>query len=432
MELLTPDQPQFSREVSTFNAVVTHAPDAVAAVRSPEDVAEALTVARRRGWRVSIQGSGHGAFEAQRGGLMIATRGLDALSLDPATRTAVIGAGVPWGAVIAEAAKHGLAPLPGSAPTVGAVGYLVGGGLGPLARSHGVSSDWVQSFSVVTARGDILAANPELLWALRGGKYCGVVVTSVTVRLAELPSLYAGSLMFDTPHLEKAFRGWLDWTATAHARVTTSAAMIRFPPREQIPAPLRGRRLLAIRFAFPGPHAEGAALAEPVRKLAPVYLDDLGPMAIADVARIHNDPPQPVPSAIGGQLLTHADPALAGVLLAHTEGETPIGICEVRHIGEKTHVDVPEGSAASGRAARYTLAWLGSDPRTFAVEFPAASTRLRAAIAPWRCPETLINFLGAPESPAHVAAAWSPATFARLEAVRRRYDPAGLLVTPWA
>jgi FAD/FMN-containing dehydrogenase len=289
---------------------------------------------------------------------------------------------------------------------------------------------------VATGRGEALevgpGAHPELFWALRGGKYCGVVVTRATVRLAEVPSLYAGSLFFDTPHLDAAFRGWVEWTAKAHPRVTTSAAMARFPPHEAVPAPLRGRRLLSVRFAFPGAVEEGAALAEPLRKLAPVYIDQLGPMPIADVARIHNDPTQPVPAIVGGQMFTHADARLAHVLLAQLAGDTPIAIAELRHLGEQTRRDVEGGSAVSGRSAAFAMGWLGTEPRRFETEFPAASRRLREATAEWRSKETLINFLGKTESVEQVAAAWPPETFARLKKVRETYDPEGVLHSPWS
>lgn len=99
----------------------------------------------------------------------------------------------------------------GSSVTVGAVGYTLGGGIGPLIRSHGFSSDWVRGLRVVTASGEIVTAdsesNPDLFWALRGGKGRLGVVTEMTLELVPLPELYAGGLYFEGgDHIETALR----------------------------------------------------------------------------------------------------------------------------------------------------------------------------------------------------------------------------------
>ncbi|RYE39201.1 MAG: FAD-binding oxidoreductase, partial [Hyphomicrobiales bacterium] len=213
-------------------------------------------------------------------------------------------AGARWDAVTAAAAEHGLAPISGAAGTVGVVGYLLGGGLGPLARSHGFSSDYIESFTVVTGTGDVVIAsqdhNSDLYWALRGGKGGLGIVTEVRLRLIELSTLYAGSLFFEEEHIEAALRGWIDWTATAHAQVSTSAAILSFPPLDFIPEPFRGRRLLHLRFAYPGSHEEGETLAAPLRAFAPIYMDMLGVLPVAGVASIHNDPCDPCPTWMEG------------------------------------------------------------------------------------------------------------------------------------
>jgi FAD/FMN-containing dehydrogenase len=61
---------------------------------------------------------------------------------------------------------------------------------------------------------------------------------------------------------------------------------------------------------------------------------------------------------------------------------------------------------------------------------PAAASRLVAALRPWISPETNINFTTEPLASAPHIAPWSPATSARLEQIRRRYDPDGLFAPP--
>ena len=430
--VLEAGQPGYGEEVAGFNAAVTHRPDVVVGARSTADVVAAVRFARARGWRVAVQSTGHGAHAPVEAGMLVATRRLDEVSIDVAGRRATAGAGVRWGTVVASGAPHGLAPIAGSSPTVGVVGFLLGGGIGPLARSHGFGSDYLEGATLVTGTGDVVAVsadqNPDMLWALRGGKPALGVLTEVRLRLVDLPALYAGSLFFDEAHIEVALRAWIAWTTAADARVTTSVAIVRFPPADGVPPPLRGRRLLTLRFAYPGDAAEGACLAAPLREAAPVYLDMLAAMPIADVARIFNDPPGPLPAWVSGGMLARVDQDFASALLRHVGGGTdgPFLAAEVRHIGEATARDVPGGSAVGGRGALFTLALIGTNPAQFATALPDAEARLVGDLAPWLSPERNENF--APN--AHVRRALtssvSDAVRAKLVDLRRRFDPDGL------
>ena len=385
---LEPGESGYLDEVAGFNAAVVHRPAVVVGAASQDDVVRAVRFARARGCTIAVQSTGHGASTPVETGLLVTTRRLDRVQIDAAARSATVGAGVRWGALVAQAAPHGLAPIAGSSPTVGVVGLLAGGGIGPMARSHGFGSDYLEGATVVTGTGDVITTSageyPDILWALRGGKPRLGIVTSLRLRLVELPALYAGSLFYDEPDIETALRRWIDWVPEAHPRVTTSVAIVRFPPLEALPPPLRGRRLLTLRFAFPGDAQEGARLAAPLRGIAPVYLDMLGALPIAEVARIFNDPPGPVPSWTSAALLAGADQDFASTLLRHVGAGTdsPFLAAEVRHLGEATGRDVPGGSAVGGRGAAFTLALIGTNPTHFDHALPDAEARLIGELAP--------------------------------------------------
>ena len=216
-------------EVACFNPAIRHDPDVVVAVVSEGDVAEAVRFARDHDLPVRVQATGHGSESAIVGGLIVSTRALDSIVVDAAARLVRLGAGVRWAPVIQEAAEHGLAPITGSSTSVGAVGYTLGGGLGPLARTHGFTADWVRGFRVVTAQGDIVTADadshPELFWALRGGKGGLAVVTEMTLEVVPLTTLYAGSVFFEGDAIEPAFRAWVDWAAGLGEEATTSVVL---------------------------------------------------------------------------------------------------------------------------------------------------------------------------------------------------------------
>lgn len=431
--VVEPGDPGFAEEVAGFNLAIRHNPALVVGAASHADVVEAVRFAAIQGLAVRVVATGHGDHVPVTDGMLITTRRMDAVSVDPATRVATVQAGAHWAAVIAAAAPHGLAPITGSATSVGAVGYLLGGGLGPLARSHGFSSDYLLGATVVTADGETVDASPEgdaeLYWGLRGGKGGLGVVTEVRVRLVPLEGLYAGSLTFDTPQVETAFRGWIDWTATAPDDVTTSAFLVRFPDLDFLPPHLRGRFLLNLRFAFAGSVDDGVRLAAPLRALAPVDSDALGPMALTDIAQIHADPTDPVPSWGWGTLLTALDQDFATALTTQFHPASPLpflGI-EVRHLGGATRTDVDGGSAAGGRGAEFALHALGApDPSLHAEVLPRAAAGFAESIRPWIAERTNIHFIAHVPTAVEFAAAWSDETFARLAELRRRVDPGGV------
>jgi hypothetical protein len=412
-----------------FNTAYPQQPDAVVSVSSAEEVVEAVAYGRDLGMPIRVIATGHGTHGPLDTGLVINVAGLAGVVVDAEARTATIQGGTRWAEVVEATAPYGLAPITGSSTNVGVVGFITGGGLGPLARSHGFASDWVRGFTLVTAAGEILTVNatenPDLFWALRGGKDGFGVVLDVTIELVPLASLYAGALIFAEEHIEQVLKGWTAWSVDAPADVTTSAVVIGFPPFDFIPEPFRGRRLLMLRFAFPGDIATGEQHAAPLRALAPVYIDGLRPLPLSDVAQIHNDPSDPGPGWGLGGLLSSVGGGFSDAVLAFvgSGSKAPFLALEIRHIGAQTRVDVPGGSAVGGRNSDYTFHIIGApDPSLFAEVLPGAGAGFLAAIGEWLSPETTINFANA----ASVDVAWPAETKTRLDAIRGAVDPTGL------
>jgi len=437
-DVLTTDDDGFADELTGFNLYYSHQPEAVVAAADATDVVQAVRFARANALQVRAFATGHGDHDTITDGLVVATSRLDRVEIDPVSRIATIGAGTRWAPVVAAAAEHGLAPIAGSSANVGAVGYLLGGGLGPLARSHGFSSDYVRSFSVVTGTGDLVEAsaqeNPDLFWALRGGKGGLGIVTEVRVELVDLPAIYGGSILFDAEHIESVIRAWTDFTQSAPLDVSTSVAIIRMPPIEQVPELLRGKTIVALRFAYPGAETDGARLLAPLRAVAPALLDTVGVMPMKNVALIHNDPTEPGLGWSTGALLSRIDQDFVSTLLEDVgpDRQAPLVAVELRHLGGATRIDVPETSAVGGRGASYAISVIGSlqhpvlSPADAEGAVSAAAFGLLDELAPWIAAETTINFAGKPRDPAHFASAWPPKTYTRLAEVRARFDPDGV------
>ncbi|WP_295122104.1 FAD-binding oxidoreductase [uncultured Leifsonia sp.] len=416
-------------EVACFNPAIRHDPDVVVAARSEDDVASAVRFARDNGLPVRVQATGHGAEAPIVGGLIVSTRALDTISVDAPARLVRLGAGVRWAPVIERAAEHGLAPVTGSSTSVGAVGYTLGGGLGPLARTHGFTADWVRGFRVVTAEGDIVTADanthPELFWALRGGKGGLGIVTEMTLELVPLTTLYAGSVFFEGDAIEPAFRAWVSWAAELGEEATTSVVLLRVPDVEGAPPPLRGRTLLSVRFAYPGDSATGERLFAPIRRAAPVFLDAVAEIPTTAVATIHNDPEQGSPSWIRGFMLDDFDAADGDALMdvAGPRVQSPFLALEIRQLGGAARRDTADGTAVGGRDSGYTLSAIAADPATFDSAAPAAAEALARALRHRISAVTNVNWAADLTDPTTFESAWPAGVHARLTEVRASYDP---------
>lgn len=425
--------PGIPTEIGAFNTFPAHDPEVLVAAESEGDVVAAVRFALENDLAVRTVSTGHGSPTPIVDGVLVSLRRFHGVSIDPDARIAVLRGGTRWGEVIEAAALHGLAPITGSSATVGAIGYTLGGGLGPLARTFGFSSDWARGFRVVSGEGQVVVANEfenaDLFWALRGGKGGFGVVTEMTVELVPLTTLYAGSVLFDAPHIQAVYKRWADWSSDLPETVTTAVALASFPPIEAIPEPMRGKTLLAVRYAFIGDAAEGERLFEPIRSAAPVYLDGVRVMGPADVAEIHSDPADPGPSWDRGMMLDRVDGAFVDTLLgAIGPGtHTPIMACEVRRVGGATERDVPGGSAVGGRGAGYALVLIGApDPALFDAVLPSVADGLTGALAPWVSAVTTPNWAGGFGVPGTFEASWPAHIRERLAAIRADYDPAGL------
>lgn len=417
-------------EVACFNTAIVHDPDIVVGARSTADVVAAVRFAAGHQLPVYVQATGHGAFAPITSGLLVSTRRMTGVSVERGSRIASISAGTRWGAVVEAAARYGLTPITGSSTNVGAVGYTLGGGLGPLSRTYGFTADWVRGFTVVTADGQVVRAtaaeNPDLFWALRGGKGGLGIVVEMELELVPLTRLYGGGLFFDTAHIEDALRAWVDWVHTVPDTVTSSVALVRFPPIDEVPEALRGRFALHLRYAFIGGEAEGERLLAPIRDAAPAFLDLVGEMPTSQIGSIHNDGDQPGPAWDRGMQLKDIDQDFVTEFLARAGAgsDLPFIAIEIRHIGGAAAAEQHGETAVGGRQAPFTLVLLGVPvPELFDDELPQKSDYIVAGILPWIADETNINFLGHVASTQQYASAWPADAFDRLARARTTWDP---------
>lgn len=414
-----------------FDLAMPCTPDAVVAAVGPADVVAAIRVARESSTALHILGTGHGRTAQSTGGIAVNTEGLAGVVVDPATRTARIGAGTTWQQVLEAAAPFGLAAPCGSAPGVGVVGLLLGGGLGPLARAIGFSSDLVRSFEIVTAAGDVILVTaeeqPDLFWALRGGRTGFGVVLAVTVSLLPVAEFYGGGLYFPATAAREVLHTWAAWSRELPESVTTSVAVLRLPDLPFLPPPLRGQFTVHVRVAALLDPRTAEELLAPLRAVADPLLDNVGLHPYDRIALVHADPVAPMPVHSGSTTLSRFDGDVVDALLAVAgpQVQIPIVVVEVRQLGGATARQTGGPDAVGGRDVGWNL-FVTEAP----LPDPSQATQIvqgvLGAFEPWRGPTQLINFLGNCNTPRDVEQAWTAEQHARLDGIRRTVDPGGL------
>ncbi|HEX2388036.1 MAG TPA: FAD-binding oxidoreductase [Solirubrobacterales bacterium] len=432
-DLQTSTDPGWDEARSAWNLAVDQHPAVVAIPEDADDVARAVRFARDRGIRVAVQGTGHNAAAHGdlAGVLLIKTERLRDVRVEPATRTARVGAGVTWGEVVGPAAEHGLAALAGSSHDVGIVGYSLGGGVSWLARKHGLAAERITAIEFVSAHGDLrevtALTDPDLFWAIRGGGGNFGVVTAMEFELLPITEVYAGALFFPYERAAEVLEAWRQWTRSVPDEVTSVGRMIQIPPIPDVPEFLRGRSFTVIEATFLGTEQQGAELLAPLRELGP-EMDTFAIVTPPDLLALHMDPPGPVPGQGDHQMLADLDAeSLQRLVAAVGPGtDSPLLSFEFRHLGGAL------GRRGEGSGA---LGALGGRYMTFAVGMlmdPAMAPPLQTAFAAAREALDVVDsgaaYLNFAESRVEPGAIFGERTLGRLREIRANVDPEGMFL----
>ncbi|BCT74483.1 FAD-linked oxidase [Sinomonas cyclohexanicum] len=425
-EVLDPRDAGYAGEAAAYNAAVAHRPDVVVAALDAADVVATVRWAALNSVKLSVQGTGHGAERGINGGVLVSTKRLRSVSIDPQARTATVGAGARWREVIDAAAPYGLAPLNGSSSDVGVAGYTLGGGLPVLGRTYGFAADSVLSLDIVTMDGDARTVSrthePELFDLLCGGGPGLAVVTGLTFRLYQVSEVYGGALVFDGQHAEAVLRTFAAWARTLKDASNTAIRFLRAPDAPDVPRELAGKLTVHINFAHVG--RGGEQVLAPMRAAAPVLMDMVGVLPYSQIDRVYSDPEEPMPFLAGGAGVVDLDyRAIEAILaLAGPDAQCILPLVDFRLLGGAMASDA--GHTASAHGLGYAMHVVGVLAPPIADAVPGAIAGVLAAMAPFgngHCPR---NFLGDRED---LTPAWSDEVGAKLAAAREALDPQGLL-----
>ncbi len=415
-EVLTPGAPAYDAARSVWNGMIDHRPALIVRCVSVHDVVMAVRTARERDLEIGVRCGGHNiaGLAVPEGGLMIDLTGLDRVSVDPVTLRARVQGGAMLGALDRATQPFGLATTAGNVSHTGVGGLTLGGGMGWLARRHGLACDNVVSCTVVTANGDVVRAcadeHPELFWGLRGGGgNFGIVVEFEFCLHAVGTRTLVADLTFPLDRAAAALRGWRDLADEAPREATLTAEL--------------SGDTVALGYVWVGDPEAGRALLPTLRSIGRPLTE-----AVAELSYLTL---QTRDDSIEGHsyrrywkghyLPELSDGAIAALVDRDPEDATLPGVSLQAYGGAIADMD-DHATAFSHRQTRfeYTAGVTWTDPDEDAMRMGAAR-RAAAALDPFAA-GAYVNALS-DEGASGVRRAYSEAKLAHLTAVKDAYDP---------
>jgi FAD/FMN-containing dehydrogenase len=422
-DVVAPEGPEYEALCRVFNRVGS--PAVIVRAQSNEDIVMALRFAREQRLPVSVRSGGHllTGQATNDGGLVVDLARLNTVApLDPEQHLVRIGAGAHWGEVAAALAEHDLAISSGDTKQVGVGGLTLGGGIGWMVRTHGLTIDSLRAAEVITADGRILRVSaeehPELFWAIRGGGGNFGVVTSFDLEAQPCKAIVGGSIIYDTSEAQSVLTNWANAMRDAPDELNSTLVLFSgFGP------PALPQVMVLVCYVGDDEAAAHEAI-QPFLRLGAVRSEDIHKKPYA--AMLEDAPPLP-PSfkLVGHNGFVKTLSADVIEVLAGQYGQAGAPIAQIRRLGGAMARVSPEATAFAHRENEALIVIPAFAP-VDASEEQAQQIRQAAwrPLEPWSS-GAYGNFLSE-ASEASVAAAYPGETYARLARVKAIYDPENL------
>jgi FAD/FMN-containing dehydrogenase len=385
----------------------------------------ALAFGEARGLEIAIRGGGHNPAGhcAVDDGLVIDLSRLRDVHIDPENGIAICQGGATWTDFDTATQAHGLVTPGGVVGSTGVTGLTLGGGIGHLTAQYGLACDNLLAAELVTPAGEIVRAsadqNPELLWGLRGGGGNFGIVTQADFRLHPLERVVGGSLEYEREGVAEALRRFRDLATDG--------------PRElSIQAQLTTDESLALKLdvvpCYTGDGEDPEAL-RPLRALPGLVNDGVRRQGFLEQQRIFDPGYGLDRNYWKGHFVAELPDELIDDLLRRmiVLGRQPGGILIESLHGAPKEVE-PASAALGYRDAAFNVSVMANwiDPANDKESITWAR-ETAAAIEPWSVSGGYANYMQADEPLDRVRAAFGPESFARLQALKSRYDPDNVL-----
>lgn len=428
-ELLRSGDTGYDEARKIWNGMIDKRPAFIARCAGVADVIHSVNFARANNLLVAVRGGGHNVAgnAVCEGGLVIDLSRMKSVRVDPGRRTARAEPGVTWREFDHATQTFGLATTGGQISTAGIAGLTLGGGWGYLARKHGLACDNLLSVDLVTADGQFLTAsaaeNADLFWGLRGGGGNFGVVTSFEYQLHTVGPVFAGIVAYPIQKAKTVLELFRQVTNAAPDELACDIVLITLPD---------GTPIVGMNICYNGPIAEGERVVRPLRSAGSPVLDQVGPIPYTAAQQLLDGfYPSGLQSYWKSSFLKEISDGAIDTMVAYCgRRPTPIchGIIEHQLGGAVRRVD-REATAFAHRDVEYSFMSLGVCAGPGDVEKCVRWGReFWAAIQPYSTGGVYVNYLGgeADEGPERIKAAYSPEKYARLVALKNKYDPTNL------
>jgi hypothetical protein len=432
-----PGEAAYEEACRIWNAMITRRPALVVRPVSPADVSETIRFAKANRLPLSVRGGGHnvaGAALAD-GGITIDMSQRRAVTVDTAKQTVRVEAGASWKDVDAATQPHGLAVPNGIISATGVAGLTLGAGFGWTSRKFGFTADNLIAADVVTADGEVRRAsaedNPDLFWALRGGSGNFAIVTDFEFKAHRHgPQVLCGITVHPFEKARDLMRLFREVTAKAPESLTSLIILRKALPSPFIPPEHHGKLVACLMAHWTGDPAEGVEAMRPIKEFGPPVADTIAPKEFMAFQS----------SLDGGQPFgrryywksVEVDDVADGLIdtLAESAGRiaSPFSAILMMHMGGAPSRVPADATAVGIRAARYAVVTQGAweKPEEDALQIGWVRKTFDAVRA-FGSDRAYVNFLTEDETRARVADAYGPALFARLQRIKKQYDPDNIL-----
>jgi FAD/FMN-containing dehydrogenase len=431
--LLEPHDEGFVKAAQGWSLGHQHRPGAVLVAQDASDVLAAVQFAQIYGLPIAVQSTGHGFVRAADGALLINVSQLNKVAVDPLTQTATVQAGATWAQVLSAAHAHGLTGLVGDTPSVGAVGYTLGGGLGWFGRKYGLGCDALIEAQVVTMDGILRTVSaeqtPELFWGLRGGTGGLGIVTEMTIQLYPENTVTAANIIFPLEAAREAIRAYRDWAKNAPDEVSSRVMVMHGPDVEFLPPFIRGRTAIMLQAVYSGSEEEAQTALQDLLNLPGSIAKLVERIAPPQLGQFFGAPPAPS-EAVGRaeQLSELTDEAIEAMIRFAESQPAPFYLFEVRHMGGAIAKVADDATAFAHRNAGFLVNYHALVFAPTVREVSSASVAaFTKTLEPFASGKIMPNFLNGDEGVERDRAAHPGLKQMHLAMLKARFDPANLL-----
>ncbi|HEX9372316.1 MAG TPA: FAD-binding oxidoreductase, partial [Roseiflexaceae bacterium] len=283
-ELIRPSEAGYEQTRKLYNGMIDKRPALIARCVDVADVIGAVNFAREHKLTLAVRGGGHSGpgLGSCDDGLVIDLSRMKGIRVDPAARTARVEGGCTWGDVDHATHPFGLATPSGFISTTGVGGLTLGGGIGYLSRTHGLTLDNLLGVDMVLADGSFVKASAEehsdLFWAVRGGGGNFGVVTSFLFQLHPISTVYGGPMLWPMEQAADLLRFWRDFILSAPEDINGWFGFVTVPPAPPFPEQFHLQKMCAVVWCYSGPLAQAEERFKPIRAFGPPAVDFAGPI----------------------------------------------------------------------------------------------------------------------------------------------------------